>query len=69
MLACRRWWQRQNDLFTEPAEPKEQPTYSTGSRLRMTSCDELLPLGTLDRDQLTGTFAAWWAEYREDLRL
>ncbi|MEV0470928.1 type I restriction-modification system subunit M [Streptomyces prunicolor] len=68
MVSCRLWWQRQNDLFTDLAGTNDLFTSGTRSHLRRTFCEELLPLGILDYHQVTGAFAAWWSDHRDDLR-
>ncbi|MET8408591.1 N-6 DNA methylase [Streptomyces sp. NPDC005195] len=63
---CRSWWQTTESRIAELAGTGGLSTL--GSRLMASFRDELLPAGILDRHQLTGTFAAWWALRHDDLR-
>ena len=63
---CRSWWQATESRIVELAGVGRLSTSS--SRLMASFREELLPAGILDRYQLTGAFAAWWAVRQDDLR-
>lgn len=63
---CRSWWQGAESRIAELAGTSR--LLMLRSRLMASLREELLPAGILDRYQLTGTFAAWWADRQDDLR-
>ncbi|MEU1849218.1 class I SAM-dependent DNA methyltransferase [Streptomyces sp. NPDC019990] len=66
--AVRRWWSEQGPLLVELSGTGR--LFRSGLRVRLESsfCEELLPLAVLDRYQLLGAFASWWADHDEELR-
>ncbi|MFD3732900.1 N-6 DNA methylase [Streptomyces sp. NPDC058632] len=63
---CRSWWQGVEPRIAELAGTRR--LLMSRSRLMASFREELLPAGILDRYQLTGAFAAWWAVRQDDLR-
>ncbi|MFJ3081719.1 N-6 DNA methylase [Streptomyces halstedii] len=63
---CRSWWRATESRIAELVGTGNLLT--SRSRLMASFREELLPAGILDRYQLTGAFAAWWAVRQDDLR-
>ncbi|AJE84104.1 Type I restriction-modification system, M subunit [Streptomyces albus] len=63
---CHSWWWGAESRIAELAGTHR--LLMLRSRLMSSFCEELLPTEILDRYQLTGVFAAWWADRRDDLR-
>ncbi len=63
---CRSWWRTTESRIAGLADTGRLSTLS--SRLMASFREELLSAGILDRYQLTGAFAAWWAVRQDDLR-
>ncbi|MEV6734488.1 MULTISPECIES: N-6 DNA methylase [unclassified Streptomyces] len=63
---CSRWWEGAGAQIAELAGTKK--LFKSRSHLMASFREELLPLGIMDRYQLTGVFAAWWSDRQDDLR-
>lgn len=63
---CRSWWEGTESRIAELAGTGR--LLMLRSRLMASFREELLLAGILDRYQLTGAFAAWWADWQDDLR-
>lgn len=64
--SCRSWWEEAASRIAERAESER--LLMLRPRLMASFREELLPIGILDRYQLSGAFAAWWSDRHDDLR-
>jgi type I restriction enzyme M protein len=66
--ALQRWWADQRETIAELSGTGRLFASGLRSRLEVSLCEELLPMGILDRYQLLGALASWWSDHEDDLR-
>ncbi|MER5290710.1 N-6 DNA methylase [Streptomyces pharetrae] len=67
LAGAREWWRGHKELVSQLASAGFVPA-DVRSQLEASLCQELIPLGLLDRYQLLGAVASWWAEHEDDLQ-